>query len=333
MIKKSIILTVLLFPFIISAQHTFSITAVDTVTGQVGAAGASCIDINNSYNINRINELVPGRGAINAQAWWQFTNLANAKTRMKRGDSPEEIIEWLKANDDDGRPDRMQYVIADISGENRPRSAAFTGSSAMNWAGHRTGHTYAVAGNILIGSQTVERIETEYLQATGTLAERLMAALQGANFAGADRRCEDEGVSSLSAFIRVALPTDPDGDYYCDLNVPETPYGVEPIDELQKLFDEWNDTATALVPGHRTGPVGPLFSLSNRSGIVTMTFQNTIPDNIEIVNFLGKRIAHKAETRKNTMVLDLSHAGNGIYLIHLYKNNMKLGTRKLSLVK
>jgi len=66
-----------------------------------------------------------------------------------------------------------------------------------------------------------------------------MAALQGANVVGADARCTPEGVSSLSAFLRVARPENDPDSLYLDLNVAETPYGVEPIDELQVLYDEW----------------------------------------------------------------------------------------------
>jgi uncharacterized Ntn-hydrolase superfamily protein len=333
MVKKIILSAVILFPFIITGQHTFSIVAVDTATGQVGAAGASCIDINNSYNINRINELVPGRGAINAQANWDFTNLANAKQRMERGDTPEEIIEWLKNNDSQGRPQRMQYVIADISGSNEPRAAAYTGSSAMDWAGHQVGDNYATAGNILIGARPVDSIESKFQQATGTLAERLMAALQGANFAGADKRCESEGVSSRSAFIRVALPTDPDGEYYCDLDVPETPYGVEPIDELQELFDEWNDTATGLIKGYQIESIDCLLHHNKNSGIISITLNNIKPDNIEVINFLGKKLMTKTGIQQQNVSLDLKRFGNGIYFINFYKNRIKLGANKVSLVK
>jgi hypothetical protein len=82
-------------------------------------------------------------------------------------------------------------------------------------------------------------MEAAFLFNSGSLAEKLMAALQGANVPGADSRCTAEGVSSLSAFIRVAWPSDTNGTFYLDLNVPSTPYGVEPIDSLQVLFDEW----------------------------------------------------------------------------------------------
>ena len=72
-----------------------------------------------------------------------------------------------------------------------------------------------------------------------------MAALQEAKFPGADTRCLDEGISTLSAFIRVAKPFDED-EYYIDLNVNSViPYytdngiWIDPIDTLQTLYDNW----------------------------------------------------------------------------------------------
>ena len=66
-----------------------------------------------------------------------------------------------------------------------------------------------------------------------------MAALQGANIEGADSRCLDNGTSSLSAFIRVAEPSDSEGSFFLDLNINNTNNGQEPIDLLQTLYDQW----------------------------------------------------------------------------------------------
>ena len=75
-----------------------------------------------------------------------------------------------------------------------------------------------------------------------------MAALQGAKVPGADSRCLDEGISTYSAFIRIAQPEDT-AAYYMDLNVNSViPYFVEnntwidPIDTLQTLYDEWYES-------------------------------------------------------------------------------------------
>lgn len=224
------------------AQDTFSIVAVDTLTGEIGSAGASCIDDNAiAGGAIIISDIIPARGAIHTQSFWISANQQNAHTRMLLGDSPEEIIAWLIANDAQNLPGRRQYGIVDTDESGNPRSAAFTGVNCFDWKGHKTGRNYSIQGNILLGEQIITDMENGFLQTEGTLADKLMAALQGAKVAGADTRCLNEGVSSLSSFIRMARPEDDADSLYLDLNVPETPFGVEPIDELQELYDEWKN--------------------------------------------------------------------------------------------
>lgn len=239
---KKYLLSVILCAFLmpLSAQDTFSIVAVDTLNGQIGSAGASCIDNNDiAGGAIIISDIIPGRGAIHTQSYWISANQVNAHNRMLLGESPDEIIAWLQANDAQAQPAKRQYGIVDTDSEGHPRSAAFTGSACMDWKGHIAGVSYSIQGNILLGQQIIDSIEAGFLHTEGTLADKLMAALQGANVPGADSRCLSEGVSSLSAFLRVANPTDDPDSLYLDLNVAETPFGVEPITALQELYDEW----------------------------------------------------------------------------------------------
>ena len=99
------------------AQDTFSIVALDTVTGEVGSAGASCVDMNNfpGYDDDFLGELFPGLGAINTQAWYLPANQANARARMNEGYTPEEIIEWLIDNDVQNLPEKRQYGIERVT--------------------------------------------------------------------------------------------------------------------------------------------------------------------------------------------------------------------------
>ncbi|HPE35127.1 MAG TPA: DUF1028 domain-containing protein [Bacteroidales bacterium] len=224
----------------LGAQDTFSIVAVDTLTGEVGGAGASCIDESAIQGgVLIISDVIPGKGAIHTQSYWNATNQQNAHNRMLEGLSPQEIIDWLIANDVQNNPQIRQYGIVDTDETGAPRSAAFTGINCMDYKNHITGPNYAIQGNILLGQQILDSMEARFLNTEGTLPEKLMAALQGAKVPGADTRCMNEGTSSLSAFISVAKPGDQPGDFWCHLLVPSTPYGVEPIDVLQELFDEW----------------------------------------------------------------------------------------------
>jgi uncharacterized Ntn-hydrolase superfamily protein len=239
--KKVFALLALMIVFqFVNAQDTFSIVAVDPATGEIGGAGASCIDESAiPGGVLIVSDIIPGRGTIHTQSYWNATNQQNARNRMLEGMSPEEIIAWLVDNDVQNNPQIRQYGITDFDLTGNPRSAAFTGTNCLNYKNHIIGPNYAIQGNILLGQQILDSMEARFLNTEGMLAEKLMAALQGANVPGADTRCLNQGTSSLSAFVRVAQPDDPPDSFWCDLVVPSTPYAVEPIDSLQVLFDQW----------------------------------------------------------------------------------------------
>ncbi|MDP6170332.1 MAG: DUF1028 domain-containing protein [Candidatus Marinimicrobia bacterium] len=88
------------------SQDTFSIIAVDTITGKVGSAGASCIQ-----GSIIISDIHPGLGGIHTQAYWNAINQDSASSLMDQGYSPEEIIDWLISNDAQNDPSIRQYGI------------------------------------------------------------------------------------------------------------------------------------------------------------------------------------------------------------------------------
>ena len=125
------------------AHATFSITAVDPATGEVGSAGASCI-----AGSIILSDVHPGVGVIHTQSFWNGANQAYARSLMDSGHSPQEIIDLLVLNDAQGDPSIRQYAITDII--DGGRSAGYTGSNCIEYANHFLGTTYAVAGNILL---------------------------------------------------------------------------------------------------------------------------------------------------------------------------------------
>ncbi len=236
----------LIFNHSIFSQDTFSIVAVDTTTGEVGSAGASCIDASAiAGGVLIISDILPGVGGIHTQSYWNPTNQLNARARMEAGDTPQEIMDWLEINDVEGNPAIRQYGAVAFGDQGEALSAAFTGENCLDYKNHIVGSTYAIQGNILLGQQILDSMEARFLNTAGSLADKLMAALQGANVPGADSRCLDLGISSKSAFIRIAKPTDEEGEFYLNLNVPKVPGGIEPIDSLQTLFNAWLATVAA----------------------------------------------------------------------------------------
>ena len=217
---------------ILLSNDTFSIVAVDTLTGQVGSAGASCIQ-----GSIIISDIHPGLGAIHTQSYWNSSNQDNASSLMEQGYAPQEIIDWLVQNDAQNDPTIRQYGVVDLL--DGGRSAAFTGGNCSDFKGHKIGETYAIQGNILLGQSILDDMEEAFLTQYGTFEEKLMASLMAANVVGADTRCTPYGTPSISAFIRVSDPNDYEGQLFMDINVNNAPLTLNPLDSLHVLYWNW----------------------------------------------------------------------------------------------
>lgn len=328
--KRITVLTILLFVFgtyLAKGQDTFSIVAVDSITGEVGSAGASCVDMDNfpGYQDDFLGELFPGLGAINTQAWYHATNQANARNRMNLGETPSQIIQWLDDNDVTGRPDLRQYgIVAMVDGS--PESAAHTGSSTDDYKNHITGPNYSLQGNILLGQIVLDSMEYQFNNTEGDLACRLMAALQGAKMVGADSRCYSNGTSSLFAFVKVAQPDDIFGDPSFLLSVrTHANAGIEPIDSLQSMFNEVHDCTGVginyeddfdsnflLYPN----PVNNIFKIKNKG---SESYQ------IEMFDLTGKLVSKFI--LQDELEINISSQSDGLYIIRLSNEKHNFTTK------
>lgn len=302
-----------------AALATFSIAAVDLETGEVGSAGASCI-----AGSIILSDVHPGVGVIHTQAYWNSQNQQNARNLMNQGWSPQEIIDWLVANDAQGNPTIRQYAIADLLAGGR--SAGYTGVNCTNWKGHLTGPGYAIAGNILLGPEIVADMETAFLNTPGHLSFRLMAALQAANVPGADTRCLANNKPAISAFIRVARPGDVPGSFFLDLNVNNTSSTQNPIDLLQGLFDAWATTAVpSALPAPRLATVVLHESDPNPFSLATtVRFELPAPARVRLAVYdvTGREVAVLMDDlrRAGEHALDWrpgARVGSGVYFLRL----------------
>lgn len=234
-----VFLSLTFFRLDLKAQDTFSILAFDSITGEVGAAGASCVDLFPFPSVSNhfICELFPGQGAVASQASYIGANQINARTRFNLGESPNQILSWLQANDVQNNPSVRQYGVVRMM-QDSVQTAAFTGSNCISYKNHIVGPNYTIHGNILLGQMVLDSMEARFLREPGDLACKLMAAMQGANMVGADTRCAPNGSSSLFAFLKVTLPSDTFGDpaFLVSLKTPNGA-GIEPIDSLQSMFN------------------------------------------------------------------------------------------------
>ena len=194
------------------ALATWSIVAVDPATREVGAAAASCI-LSDTFPIDQISELVPGTGAVVAQAWGNKAARSAIAAAIALGESPAAALASATAPGADAKlgVDLARFrQYGAVTFDAGPVS--YTGAWTGDWAGARAARGVSVQGNILSGAAVVEDALAAFEGSQGTcLAERLVAALEAGARAGGDRRCAPE-LGSLSAFVAVAEPRDAQGE-------------------------------------------------------------------------------------------------------------------------
>jgi uncharacterized Ntn-hydrolase superfamily protein len=183
--------------------------AVDPETREVGIAGASCI-----LGAELLARLVPGRGAVAAQAIPNLAARDELARRIAAGESPAAALAAVTEGGFDtvlgsSMARIRQYGVVALGFEQDP--ANFTGSWAVNYAGARIGSGVSVQGNMLRNSDVVEHaleaFEEKRVGCKPSLADRLMAGLVAGSRAGGDARCSED-LTALSAFLMVAKPDD-----------------------------------------------------------------------------------------------------------------------------
>jgi uncharacterized Ntn-hydrolase superfamily protein len=203
-------------------KATFSICALDAAAGEVGCAVQS--------RYFSVGSVVPwakaGVGAVATQAAGVAAYGPRVLGLLEEGLSPEEAVAAALAADDARETRQLGAVATD------GRSASHTGTECLSWAGHRTGEGYAVQGNILAGEAVVTEMERAFLETRGSLAERMVSALEAGQAAGGDSRGQQ---SSAIVVERVGAASESrEGlDRVCELRVEDHP---EPIAELRRLL-------------------------------------------------------------------------------------------------
>ncbi len=316
---------------ITNAQDTFSICAVDPLTGEVGSAGASCVN-----DCTILTDVHPGYGVVHTQASWLAANQNYARSLMDLHLPPQAIIDSLVMHDAQNNPTVRQYGIVDLTGGGRV--AAYTGVNCTNYKNHITGLNYSIQGNILLGPQILDSMQAAFLRTTGTLAAKLMAAMQSAKVVGADSRCASWNTSSKSAFIRVAKPGDTTGTLYLNLNVLNAPFGRDPIDSLKILYNGW---LTSIKTISSEVPQKYLLEQNFPNPFNPETvIQYSLPakgfTNLKIYDALGNEVASLVNEMQNAGVYEViwnaAELPSGVYYFRLSSGEF-LETRRMVFLK
>jgi uncharacterized Ntn-hydrolase superfamily protein len=204
---------------------TYSIAARDAETGELGVAVQT-----GTFGVGRgVPWAEAGLGAVATQSHTERGYGHFGLELMKSGRSAAEALAGLVAADPD---ERMRQVgMVDAQG----RSAAHTGAGCIRECGHLTDDGFTVQANMM-GRDTVwEAMAASYKSAEGTLARRLLSALEAAEVEGGDFR----GAQSAALLVVEAEPTgftwkgrvsDLRGDDH-----------VDPVGELRRLLDMEED--------------------------------------------------------------------------------------------
>jgi uncharacterized Ntn-hydrolase superfamily protein len=200
---------------------TYSIAACDLDASQWGVAVQSKFLSVGSV----VPWAAPGVGAIATQAYANPRYGPDGLALLEQGLGAEAVVQQLVAADE-GRDERQVGVV-----DARGSSASWTGPGCNEWAGHRTGPSYAAQGNILVGPETVDALAETFEATAGLrLEQRLIECLAAAQLAGGDRR----GQQSASLLV-----VQRDGGYahlsdvLVDLRVDDHEH---PIDELRRIY-------------------------------------------------------------------------------------------------
>jgi uncharacterized Ntn-hydrolase superfamily protein len=100
----------------------------------------------------------------------------------------------------------------------------YTGPACVTWCGSVRGTDVSVAGDMLAGPAVVERTLEAFQRASGTLAERLLAALEAGEAVGGDKR------GKQSAALKICTR-----DAYPDLDIRADDH-PDPLRELGRLY-------------------------------------------------------------------------------------------------
>ena len=192
---------------------TWSILVRDPATGALGAAVATRFFAVGALAIH----VEGGVAALATQALINPIYAAAGMARLRAGEAADDVADGLLAGDA-GRDHRQLHMI-----DARGRIAQRTGEDCVSWCGAVRGTDVSVAGNMLAGAAVVERTLEAFQRAAGSLAERLISALEAGEAAGGDKR------GKQSAALKVCTR-----DAYPDLDI-RTDDHPDPLRELRRL--------------------------------------------------------------------------------------------------
>ena len=257
------------------AHATWSVIAVDLSTKRIVIASATCVNNNDAFLPGVQAVVVPGVGVAACQASVDstHTNQMLVFRELQKGTDPAEIIKLLSA---DPSFQSRQFGILDLKGRSAGHSGLSNGYVSQDIQGRVPGTEiyYSIQGNILRPGEVVPNAVKAFLENKGAITDRVMAAMDAADAAGGDGRCQCPpppadgsapknpctAKTSHIAYILMSEPGDTNGDshnngtykMFIKVAQPTLPNGndpgpgaikpgedLNPVKVLRQRYDEW----------------------------------------------------------------------------------------------
>jgi uncharacterized Ntn-hydrolase superfamily protein len=205
------------FPF----AHTFSIVARDPNTREMGVAVQSHWFSTGSV----VTWAEPGVGAVATQSMVEVSYGPLGLLQMQQKKTASQALRDLLEKD--ANREVRQVAMVDANGN----IAVHTGKRCIAEAGHQTGRQFSVQANMMLKPTVWSAMAAAYETATGSLAERMLSALDAAQSEGGDVR----GMQSAALLIVSGESNlEPWKGVLVDLRVEDHP---EPLVELRRLYN------------------------------------------------------------------------------------------------
>lgn len=188
--RATVLALVLLAAAAPAAHATFSIVCRDSVTGEVGVAVKS-----RGMRVGGLSSYADWRvGAVFAQGYPDLSHMPRGMQLLRDGMAPAAVIEQLLSTDS-MRVWRQLSVV-----DRRGTAAGVTGEQAYASSGERVGGGFVVQGSSLASDRVIPAMTFAFEQTQGTLAERMLAALEAGQVEGGD------GLGRGSALLVISRP-------------------------------------------------------------------------------------------------------------------------------
>ena len=196
---------------------TYSIVARDEASGELGVAVQS-----RAFGVGICAWARPGVGAVATQSFTEKSYGPRGLDLLAAGTAPADALAQLLEEDE--KRDFRQVAFLSADG----RTAAHTGAACVPDCGHVARDGVSAQGNMLASPAVWHAAAETFATTQGTLAERLLAALDAAEEAGGDFR----GREAAALVVVSGDATEPPWQRVFDLRVDNHD---DPLGELRRL--------------------------------------------------------------------------------------------------